>query len=347
MPRHPTRRPGTGAFEPLDIGPLEEEAYRCLLDRPRATAAEIAGAMRVSPRKAQDLLDAIESMGLATHSPERPRRYIPAAPDIAMESLVLQQEKDLQRVRSAIRQLQQRAASRPGAAAQPMIELITNREAERQVFTQLQASAQQEVIFLVRPPILISRRVAQQMPDGSAGARARGVRYRGIVDSEYLALPGAVAHVRGDIDKGDEVRMVPRLPFKMVLVDRRVALIPLDLQSPGSEVLLVRSSALLDALHALFESLWKDASPVSEVRDSQALRTARGESGLPPGAEELVELMAAGLNDKAIAHELGLSIRTLNRRIAELAGVLNTRTRFQIGWLMARRLPPVRASGRR
>jgi sugar-specific transcriptional regulator TrmB/DNA-binding CsgD family transcriptional regulator len=321
----------------LGIPVLEEEAYLCLLDHPRATTAEIAGAMNVSPRKAQELLDAIEAKGLATHMPERPRRYVLAAPDIAMESLVLQREKDLQRIRGVIKQLQERAAARAHTVANPIVELITHREAERQVFNQMQASAQQEVIFLVRPPILISRREAQPARDESVAARARGVRYRGIVDAEYLALPGAVEHVRDDIGKGDEVRTVAKLPFKMVLVDRRVALIPLDLESSSSEVLLARSSALLDALHALFETLWSGALPLSELRGSGARNGLPGESVLPEGAEELLELMAAGLNDKAIAHELRLSIRTLNRRIAELAKALNVRTRFQIGWLAARR----------
>jgi DNA-binding NarL/FixJ family response regulator len=48
--------------------------------------------------------------------------------------------------------------------------------------------------------------------------------------------------------------------------------------------------------------------------------------------------MAAGLNDKAIAHELGISMRTLNRRISELMTQLNARSRFQIGWIASRLL---------
>jgi DNA-binding NarL/FixJ family response regulator len=142
--------------------------------------------------------------------------------------------------------------------------------------------------------------------------------------------------VRADIGKGDEVRVVHRLPFKMMLADRRTALIPLDLSSPKSEVLLVRSSALLDALYALFESLWDRAVPVSLGRDP-SLR-AEASAGVAPEAIDLLRLMAAGLNDKAIAHELGISMRTLNRRISELMAQLNARSRFQIGWIAARLL---------
>jgi sugar-specific transcriptional regulator TrmB/DNA-binding CsgD family transcriptional regulator len=325
------------SLEALGLDPHETAAYLCLLEHPRATAAEIANAMGFSTRRAQRLLDAIEARALVTHSPERPQRYLLAAPDIAIESLILQREKDLQRIRGSVRQLHERAALHRQSTAQPMIELITQRESERQVFRQLQASAKCELVFLVRPPILISRPEAPEAPDYETEARARGVRYRGIVDSDYLALPGAVEHVRADIDKGDEVRVVHRLPFKMVLADRRTALIPLDLSSPRSEVLLVRSSALLDALYALFESLWDRAVPVSLDRDI-SLEASAAIAGVAREAREILRLMAAGLNDKAIAHELGISTRSLNRRISELMTQLNARSRFQIGWIASRLL---------
>jgi DNA-binding NarL/FixJ family response regulator len=46
-------------------------------------------------------------------------------------------------------------------------------------------------------------------------------------------------------------------------------------------------------------------------------------------------LLAAGLNDKGIAHEVGISVTTLNRRVAELMKSFGTRTRFQLGWRAA------------
>ena len=323
------------SLDALGLDASETATYLCVLDHPRSTAAGIADAMGVPARRAQRLLDAIEARGLVTHSPERPRRYLLSAPDIAIEGLILQREKELQRIRGSVRQLHERAALHRQSTPQPLIELITQRESERQVFRQLQASAQRELIFLVRPPILISRPAAPEAPSYETEARARGVRYRGIVDSDYLALPGAVEHVRADIEKGDEVRVVHRLPFKMVVADRRTALIPLDLSSPTSEVLLVRTSALLDALYALFESLWERAVPVSIGRD-RSLATRDASTKFPDEARDIVRLMAAGLNDKAIAHELGLSMRTLNRRISELMAQLNARSRFQIGWIASR-----------
>jgi hypothetical protein len=41
------------------------------------------------------------------------------------------------------------------------------------------------------------------------------------------------------------------------------------------------------------------------------------------------------LNDKAIAHDIGISDTTLTRRITELMKSFDTRTRFQLGWRAA------------
>jgi AraC-like DNA-binding protein len=49
----------------------------------------------------------------------------------------------------------------------------------------------------------------------------------------------------------------------------------------------------------------------------------------------LIPLLSAGLNDKAIAAELGISSATLNRRMSDLMKKTGTRTRFQLGWHVA------------
>jgi DNA-binding NarL/FixJ family response regulator len=114
-------------------------------------------------------------------------------------------------------------------------------------------------------------------------------------------------------------------------------LIPLDLQQPDSPALLVRSSPLLDALRLLYEQIWERAAPVSFAHDGDLGATAAS-AGLPGVAADLVRLLAAGLGDKVIARELGISVRTLERRIAGLMGDLDARTRFQLGWQAALRL---------
>jgi DNA-binding NarL/FixJ family response regulator len=45
----------------------------------------------------------------------------------------------------------------------------------------------------------------------------------------------------------------------------------------------------------------------------------------------------AGVSDKAVASRLGVSIRTVQRRISELMAVTGAQTRMQLAWQVARR----------
>ena len=82
---------------------------------------------------------------------------------------------------------------------------------------------------------------------------------------------------------------------------------------------MVHASGLLDALAALFESVWQRAIPVPEL--------------VSPADEHrhLLMLLASGLKDEAIARQLGIGERTVRRRVAALADRLGARTRMQLG----------------
>lgn len=54
-----------------------------------------------------------------------------------------------------------------------------------------------------------------------------------------------------------------------------------------------------------------------------------------PQTRQLLLLIASGATDRVIARELGLSERTICRRIASLQLRLGVRTRFQLGVLAA------------
>lgn len=327
-----TERP----LESLGISAAEECTYVALLDHPEATLAELSSSLAWSPRKVQRLLDALRGMGLVTFAAGEPRRFVPASPDIAIEAILSRREDALRRARAEIQRLQQRATEGAGTRQQ-MIELVTTREAERHVFEQMQHAARHELIFLERPPILIAG--PEQASTSQVDAIARGVRYRSIADQAFLAIPGVVGRIRADMEAGEEVRVVSQLPFKMVMADRNVALIPLDLERPGSPSLLVRSPALLDALYSMFEILWERAAPIAVTQAGQ-LHTGEAGTRLPPEADQLIPLLAAGLNDKAIAYELDISASTLTRRITDIMQRLDAQTRFQLGWLAARHWSP-------
>src|SRR5699024_2651372 len=71
---------------------------------------------------------------------------------------------------------------------------------------------------------------------------------------------------------------------------------------------------------------------------SGSVETATATPRLGDDRLDLISLLAAGLNDKTIFMQQGISRRTHQKHVAELMQALNARTRFQAGWLAALKL---------
>jgi DNA-binding NarL/FixJ family response regulator len=114
--------------------------------------------------------------------------------------------------------------------------------------------------------------------------------------------------------------------------------IPLTASAEGirTSAALVRRSRLCDALRELFEAHWAQAVPV--FSGTGGTTTANeGHPDLLPADRSLLHLLNAGLKDEAILRQLGISERTLRRRINELTARLGATSRFQAGAQAVRR----------
>jgi DNA-binding NarL/FixJ family response regulator len=90
--------------------------------------------------------------------------------------------------------------------------------------------------------------------------------------------------------------------------------------------ILIHPCSLLDTPTLLFEGLWNRAVPLS-----------RSGAAEPPQMEQdLLRLLAAGYKDEAIARQLGVSSRTVARKLVDIMREHGASTRFQLGLLLAR-----------
>lgn len=317
------RYAATRPLELLGISVIEERAYRILLERHTATVADVAAGLETTGRVARRLLADLETLGLATHTPKVPRVYVAVPPEFAVAALVKQKQAMLERVRVAIPDLEAYSArSNHADGHEPVLELIESRAHLGAVLGQLYESYRSDVMCFQRTPILAPTVEPPQTPRS-------GVRIRTVSDNRLLEAPGALERIRKDVARGEQARMQPSLPFKMMIFDRKAAVISLDGDRPEhAPTLLVHGGALLDALCLLFEFVWERATPILLVRGNARADKADDDEF----AAALIPLLSAGLNDKAIAAELDISSATLNRRMSELMRKTGTRTRFQLGW---------------
>lgn len=321
----------TRPLQLLGISGTKEHVYRALLKRRKATSAQVAGDLDISGQAAADSLEDIEALGLATHMPETPKAYVAVEPELAIDALIKQRQLSLEQARLAVPVLMEAFIQpAPSRGEAPVLELITNRAYLRVVVDQMFKSLRNEILLFQKLPILApSMRLETVLPPG--------VQARSISDHALVESSGTLAATLQDVALGEQARTVSMLPFKMMIVDRGIAIMTLDGQSPeNASTLLIRGGALVEALCQLFEFVWEKATPFLASRDGKPdSGSYLAEHGMK-FANALISLMAAGLNDKAIAHELHISASTLNRRIADLMRAEGVRTRFQLGMQLAK-----------
>jgi DNA-binding CsgD family transcriptional regulator len=126
--------------------------------------------------------------------------------------------------------------------------------------------------------------------------------------------------------EGEEVRIIDDLPTRLFVIGTTHAIVPEPIGFADEPRILVRQGAIVAALTLLFELYWERsvAAPGLVVGHSDQ-RTF------------LLRQLASGAKDEQIARTLGIGLRTVRRRVADLMIELGVDTRFQAGAEAVRR----------
>ncbi|MFJ8856378.1 helix-turn-helix domain-containing protein [Streptomyces sp. NPDC102437] len=334
----------------LGLGPAEETIYTALLARPTASAEELARRTGVERAETDRILRDLVTRGLvavdteagggAPDSADRvvgklPARYRLTPPSVALAPFLVEQRNALHRAEAAFAVLTEQYRTTAAHPAGSVVEVVVGVEQVAHRFHQLQRGAQQELlVFLVGDPIAVQR---EDTDMSESSALDRGVDFRVVAARDYLGGPDIAKEVREGITAGIELRLVDSLPLKMVVSDRERAMVPLDMADCGGQpsAIVVHRSGLLTALVHLFEKEWAQARPLCTT--STGVHAEQPADQHPTEGElEVLALLLAGISDRRAASQLGVSIRTVERRARRLMDLAGAESRLQLGWHAAR-----------
>lgn len=320
----------------LDVVGFDDEAqrvYSALIGLPRSTASEVAGVCGVSTSVTGRLLSVLVKAGLVTRSAGRPPRFTAVAPDVAVTELIRERERELERARAWVRRLADRHREAQRIADPDVaVEVLRGRDDISAAVRRLSANARHQIRIFDRPPYV--DRPGSNLDDQRRRQRS-GVTHRVLYDRSAVAWPGRLRDdILPSVRTGEQARVRPQLPIKLVIVDDAQAVIPFSL-APGGHLAayLINRSPMLTALEALFETEWDRGSPLQGPAAPVSPPAVSGH----PDHLALVRLLATGCSDAAIARAQGWSQRTTQRRIRRLMTELGASTRFQAAVQAARR----------
>jgi sugar-specific transcriptional regulator TrmB/DNA-binding CsgD family transcriptional regulator len=316
-------------LEALGLDEAHSAVYRAVLHLHAASAAEVAVATGTPVGQARMIFDELERRGLLARQASRADRVVASPPAMVLRPLLLEQERNLARAREAVADLSDLYRESAGHRnAADVVDVVLGPDALRQHISQLQAAATREVRVLVLSDVAL---MTSEENVEEERALLRGVRYRVIVEGGVLERPGYLSLAREAAGYGEEIRALPRLPTRMLIADDELALLPMSSlgERRASGGLLVHPSGLLDLVTAIFEEYWSAATEFLPEAE-----TTRAQDGID---RDLLKLLLLGLTDAAVAAQLGISLRTVQRRISELLDIAGVSTRIQLGAEAVRR----------
>jgi DNA-binding CsgD family transcriptional regulator len=283
------------------------------------------------------LVQELSARGMAhalPHTPSAPATFQPASPELALLGVLADLQSALSRQQKVLLDGHRKLAdvrSRPAAVLdgvpEHLVKVITDRDEVLRVTMHLINSAHRDWMTLethdTDMPLTDDYAVDDPL------AIQQNVRIRSIYDLALTEHPVASRCIERFVAAGEEARILPVVPMKMQLADEAAVLLPLTATGCAGAI-LIRAAPITHAMREFFEMLWARATP---------LGGSPGGSPLTATERRILQLMAMGKQDSAIATSMEMSESTVRRHIKAITGQLGLKTpsRFALGLAVGRR----------
>lgn len=312
-----------------------ELLYRVILGNRPAPVETYAAVLGWRPDRAASALGELLERGLVQYVESGTGDVVAHDPRRALGREIAQREAELERHRQAVLDLRASVESfdadyRRGVGRAGCQSLFWEDVSEAdvgQVVEGLLRGSDGEVLWLSGSDLAIQP--AGQRPDRSSERPAArqpwwgGRADRSIVDIEVQTDPEWAVVAHANAHRGDQVRYVDEVPVEFVVYGSAGVLLATGNHRDGRGYVLLKAAELRAAFTALFESMWRVAEPARE-------------QAITPQNTRILELLALGFKDEAIARYLGMGLRTVRRRLAGMMAEHGADNRFQLGLAVAR-----------
>lgn len=314
-------------FEMLGLSTSAEAVYRAMLANPDDGVAALAAATGQSETQVRSALDTLADLALLRPPAASGGGRRPVSPQVGLAALLAAAEADaaarqaqLEATRAAITAIaaeHDRTRDREGAIRLEGLTAVRARLEELQQLTEFECLS-------LNPGGAHRPDARDSATPLNEQALKRGVTIRAVCRDSFRNDTDTLAYARWLTDLGGQIRSVPTVPLPAVVIDRKIAILPMDPTDPRAGATEVHSLGVVATVYALFEQLWRAGTPLGQSAPAD-------EHGNSPGEQALLELLSAGYTDEAAGRKLGLSLRTVRRMMADLMERLAAASRFQAG----------------
>jgi DNA-binding CsgD family transcriptional regulator/sugar-specific transcriptional regulator TrmB len=311
-----------------------ESVYLALLEHPAAGVRDIAHMLDIREDDVHDALDKLADLSLVGPQRDGQGTIHLISPDVALSYLVarekarlLQRQHQVENSRAAIATLIAKlSAERAPAPATAALAQVFGLDAIRAKLAELAYNTERQVLSLMPdgPQTVENLEASKPLDEMLLG---RDVEILTIYLDSVRNDPQNRGYVRWLVDLGGQVRTTAVLPLRLVVFDRRIAVVPINPGRSETGAAIVEGNGPVAAMCALFDQLWATSEPYPHA-EAHSMGT-----DTPLSGQELavVRLLAKGDTDTAIGRRLGVSVRTAGRLVSDIMARVDAKSRFQAG----------------
>lgn len=276
-------------LEELGLNGYEARVLLALLEVGSASAPDLARLAGIHRTSVYPVLQELSARGLAQPLPGPKPVWASPGRDEVLERLKAPQEEHLRALASRIDQTREllTEVAPPVSGPLPYLHFIRGAAQTKATYNRFLKEATTEVLVCNRPPYSWT---PGQTNRAVLAMLARKVAVRALYDAAGLQSPEAAAFRReheGYMAAGVEARVVDRLPIKLVVVDRRIAMVAMaDSNAPDAgypDVLHIDNPSYAEAHAAIFEHYWSIGWPYQTDADTADEKPVTSSSLSPEG----------------------------------------------------------------
>jgi DNA-binding CsgD family transcriptional regulator/sugar-specific transcriptional regulator TrmB len=323
-------------LEPLGVDEATFAVYHALLSHPDSTPEQIAALVDRSVTEVHELMDKLRRLELLVPTWTNPDGEHAVHPRVGLTGLAERRRTELNKMLGEIKDAEASAE----VIAEQYNELLTSRSsgdvetlkgranASRRI-EELAQTAKEALWGLVPAHFDDSVHQSERSPDFAL--LERGIKMRTVYLQSMTASKQALDYASTMHRLGGEVRVTPTLPMRLLILDRELAIMPMDPENAPAGAVIHRSPAVVSVAIALFDAYWSRGTEVFSPEDRD------DNTPLTPHEAEVLRLLAGGAKDEQVARLLGISLRTARRITANLSERLDAASRFELGIAAAKR----------
>ncbi|MET7282185.1 helix-turn-helix transcriptional regulator [Kribbella sp. NPDC005582] len=323
-------------FESLGLSQESLDLYRLLLQKPelanKANRTQLYTELGLPEEEAEARLEHLRELGFVAPRWDVGDDEYPVDPALTLERLAatrqsmisdLTQELDTDRLRASEfisdykRFLVQNSV--------PDVEILDDGDKANLRMRNFQPT--KSVWGMAKPGILKAPTATSDFADKHN--MARGVESRYLISEAQIKPREGRVWIDYLLDMGGKVRIVPSIPFKLVIFDGESAVMPLDPDNYDAGAVVHHSKAVVRMAIEMYEHYWRHADRSFERTPEPGELSAQ--------ESEFLRFLVQGATDEQVARKLGVSMRTVRRMAAKLSEQVGASGRFELGVRAAQR----------